>query len=91
MPDNVISIVNQMGEDDGSQEGLGVCNIRKVLTVEDMYDNVNSQDNSCCASVKSWDMKQDGGQGNDENILYDDDMERDEINDLDEVLLQLHN
>ena len=56
-----------------------------------MYDNVDSQDNSSCASDKSWDMKKDGGQEDDKNIVYNDNMEQDEINDLNEDLLHLHN
>ena len=41
MPDNVIAVVTKMGKDDGSLEGKIVCNIHKVLTVEDMYDDVD--------------------------------------------------
>ena len=91
MPDNVIAVVNQMGEDDGSPEGIVFCNIHKVLTVEDLYDNVDSQDDSSCASDKSWNMKKDGDQEDDKNIVYDDNMEQDEINDLNEDLLYLWN
>ena len=31
MPDNVIELVNQIGEDNGSLEGIVFCNIHKVL------------------------------------------------------------
>ena len=70
MPDDVIAVVNKMGEDDGSPEGIVFCNILKVIIMEDMYDNVDSQDDSSCASDKSWDMKKDGGQEDDKNIVY---------------------
>ena len=53
MPNNVISLVNQMGVDDGSPEGIVFHNVHKVLTVEDLYKDVNSQDNSRYASDKS--------------------------------------
>ena len=43
MPNNVIAVVNQMGEDDGSSEGIIFRNIHKELTVEDLYDYVDSQ------------------------------------------------
>ena len=56
MPDDVIQVVNQMGEDGGSPDGIFFCNIHKKSTVEDMYGNVDSQDDSSCASDKSWDM-----------------------------------
>ena len=46
MPDNIIEVVNQMGEDDGSPDGIVFCNIHKESTVEDMYRDVDSQDNS---------------------------------------------
>ena len=56
-----------------------------------MYSNVDSQDDSSCASDKSWDMKKDGGQDDDTNIVYYDDIEQDEINDLNEDILHLCN
>ena len=42
-------------------------------------------------SENSWDMKKDGGQEDQKNIVYNDDMEQDEINDLNEDLLHLRN
>ena len=36
MPEDVIVVINQMGEDDGSPERIVFRNIHKVLTVEDM-------------------------------------------------------
>ena len=42
MLDKVITVINQMGEDDGSPNGTVVRNVHKVLTVENMYGNVNS-------------------------------------------------
>ena len=56
MPGNVIEVVNQMGEDDGSPDEIVFRNIYKKSTVEDMYGDVDSQDNSSCASDKSWNM-----------------------------------
>ena len=56
-----------------------------------MYDNVDSQDDSSCASDKSWDMEKDGGQDENKNIAYDDDVEQYEINDLNGDLLHLRN
>ena len=91
MHDDVVAVVNQKREDDGSPEGIVFCNIHKVLTVEDLYNDVDPQDDSSCASDKSWGMKKDGGQEDDKNIVYNDDMEKDEINDLDEDLLYLRN
>ena len=62
MSDDVIEVVNQMREDDGSPDGIVFCNIHKESTVDDMYSDVDSQDNSSCASDKSWKTKKDGGQ-----------------------------
>ena len=59
--------------------------------MEDIYNNVDSQNDSSCASDKSWDIKKDGGQDDDTNIVCNDDMEQDDINDLNENLLHLHN
>ena len=59
--------------------------------MEDIYGNVDSQDKSSCASDKIWDMKKEGDKEDDKNIVYDDDMEQDEINDLNKDLLHLHN
>ena len=91
MPDDVISIVNQMGVDDGPPEGIVFCNIHKELSVEDLYRNVDSQDNNDNASDTSWDKKKDDGQNDNKNIVYDDDVEHDKIDDLNEDLLHLRN
>ena len=53
MPDDMISIVNQMGVDDGSPEGIVFCNIHKELSVEALYRNIDSQDDSDNASDTS--------------------------------------
>ena len=60
MPDNVIKVINQMGEDNGSPDGIVFCNIHKELTMEYIYGNVDSQDDSSCASDTSWDEKKNG-------------------------------
>ena len=39
----------------------------------------------------SWDKKKQGGQDDDKNVVYNDDVEYDEIDDLNEDLLHLHN
>ena len=79
-----------MGEDDGSPEGIYFFNTHKVLTVEDMYPDVNSDNDSNNASDTSWNEKKDGGQEDNKNIPYDDDEEYDEVNDLNEDNLYLH-
>ena len=56
-----------------------------------MYGDVNSQDNSSCDSDKSWDMAKDGGQEDQKNIVYDDAIDGDEINNLNEDGLHLRN
>ena len=71
MPDDVIKVVNQMGEDDGSPDGIVFCNIHKESTMDDMYGDVDSQDNSSYASDTSWDKKKDGGQTDQKTIVYD--------------------
>ena len=80
-----------MGVDDGSPEEIVFRNIHKELYLEYLYDDVDSQDDSSCASDKSWDSKKDGGQDDNKIIVYNDDMEQDEINDLNEDLLHLRN
>ena len=66
-------------------------NIHKVLFVEDLYPNVDSQNNSNNASDTSWDKKKYGSQDDHKNILYYDEMEYDEIDDLNKDFLHLHN
>ena len=57
-----------------------------------MYPNVNSQDNSDNASDTSWDKKKhDDEQDDNKKILYDDDVEYDEVDDLNEDLFHLPN
>ena len=67
------------------------CNIHHELTVEDMYRDVDPDDNSNNASNTSWDNKKHGDvRNNDENILNHDDVEDDEVEDLMEDQLQVH-
>ena len=82
MPDDVIEVVNQMGKDEGIQDGTYFCNIFKESTLDDMYGDVDSQDDSSCASNKSWDKSKDGGQIDQKNIMYDDAVDDDKIDDL---------
>ena len=91
MPNDAIKVVNQIREDDGSPEGILFCNIHKKTTVENIYNNVDSQDESSCAFDKSWDIKKEGGQDDNKNIVHYDDMEQDEINDLNKDLFHLRN
>ena len=89
VPDDVIKVVNQMGEDDGSPNGIVFRNILKESTLDDMYGDVNPDNNSSCASNKSWDMAKDGGQEDQKNIVYDDAVDCDKINYLNDDGLHL--
>ena len=81
-----------MGEDDGSPEGTVFRNIHKQLTVEDLYPDVDPDDNSDNASDTNWDKKKHSDeQDDDENILKHDDVDYNEVDDLDEDLLHLRN
>ena len=92
MSDDVIQVINQMGEDDGSPGGIVFRNIHKILTVEDLYPNVDSQDNSGNVSDTSWDEKKHSDeQDDDKNILNHEDIEYDEVNGLNKDLLHLRN
>ena len=71
MPDDVIKVVNQMGENDGSPDGIVFRNIHKESTVKDMYKDIDSQDDSSCASEKSWNMRKGRGQKDQKTIVYD--------------------
>ena len=61
----------------------------KVLTVEDLYPDVDSQDDSNNASDTSWNENKHGGEEDDKNILYDDNVEYNEVDDLNEDNLHL--
>ena len=91
MPDDVIQLINQMGIDDGSpEEGIVFRYTHHALTVEDLYHNIDPDDNSNNASDTSWDDKKHGDiQNDDKNILDHDDVEGDEVEDLMEDTLQL--
>ena len=56
-----------------------------------MYGDVDSQDNSSCASNKSWYLQKDGSQEDQETIVYDDALDDDEIDNLNIELIQLRN
>ena len=59
--------------------------------MEDLYPDVDSQNDSNNVSDTSWDKKKYGGEDDDKNILYDDDVEYNEIDVLNEDLLHLRN
>ena len=48
------------------------CNIHKESTLDDLYEDVKSQDDSSCASDESWDMPKNGDEIDHKNIIYDD-------------------
>ena len=56
MPGNVIDAVNKMREDEGIPDGIHFCNIYKESNLDDLYGDIESQDDSSCASDESWDM-----------------------------------
>ena len=84
MPDNVINVVNKMGEEEGMPNGIHFRNIHKESTLDDLYRDVESQDDSSCASGESWDMPKNSGEIDHKNIIYDDAVDDDEIDDLDD-------
>ena len=59
--------------------------------MDDMHRDVNSQNNSSYFSDKSWDKAKDGGQIDQKNIVYDDAVDDDEIDNLNNDLLHLRN
>ena len=60
--------------------------------MEDLYRDVDPDDNSDNASDTSWDKKKHGDvQNDDKNILNHDDVEDNEVDDLSEYLLHLQN
>ena len=91
MPDDIIEVVNQIGEIDGLPNGIVFCNILKEPTIDDMYRDINSQDNSSCASNKSWNMPKYGGQVDQKNIVYNDAVDNDKIDNLNKDGLDLQN
>ena len=91
MPDNVIKVVNQMGKDEGMLDGIVFCNILKNSNLDDMYGDVDSQDDSSCAFNKSWEIPKDGGQEDQKTIVYNNAVNNDKIDDLNKDLIQLRN
>ena len=82
MHDNVIEVVSKMGKEEGMPGGILFSNIHKESTFDDLYGDVESQDDSSCASDKSWDIPKNGGQIDQKTIVYDDVVDDDEIDDL---------
>ena len=56
-----------------------------------MYGDVDLQNDSGCASNKSWNMRKDGGQEDQKTIVYDDAVDDNEVDDLNKDLLDLRN
>ena len=62
---------------------INFCNIHKESTHDDLYGDIDSQDNSNCASDESWDMPK-NGETNLKKIEFDNDGNDNEVNDLDD-------
>ena len=56
-----------------------------------MYSDVDSQDNSSCASNTSWNIRKDKSQEDQKTIVYDDAVDDNKVDDLNKDLLHLHN
>ena len=82
MPDNVIEVMNKMGIDEEMPDRIHFSSIHKELTLDDLYGDVESQDDSSCASDKSWDMPKDCGQIDQRTVVYDYAVNDDKIDNL---------
>ena len=82
MPDDVIKVVNKMGKDEGMPNGMNFSNIQKKSTLDDLYGDLDSQDDTSCAPNKSWDILKDGDQIDQKTIVYNDAVDDDKIDDL---------
>ena len=81
IPDNVIEVVKMMGEDEGMPDRIYSSNIHKESTLDALYGDIDSQNDSSCVSDKSWDMSKDGSQIDQKTIVYNDVVDDDKIND----------
>ena len=50
MSDDVIQVVNDMGEQDGMPNGIQFCNICHESTLVDLFVDADLHDNGSCAS-----------------------------------------
>ena len=87
MSGDVIKVVDKMGKDEEMSDRIHFSNILKELTLNDLYSDVESQDDNSCASNKSWNMSKDGGQIDQKTIVYNDAVADDKIDDLNEELV----
>ena len=60
MPDNVNNTVNKIVEEEGMPNQIHFSNIHKESTLDDLYGDIETQDDSSCASDESWDMPKNG-------------------------------
>ena len=82
IPDNVIDVVNKIGEEERMPNRIYFCNIHTESTLDDLYGDIESQDDSSCTSDESWNMSK-NGEIDLKNIVYNNAVDNDEINDLD--------
>ena len=54
MPDNVIQVVNDMGEQDGMLNGIEFCNIHHESTLADLFVDNHLHDDNGCVSNNDW-------------------------------------
>ena len=84
MPDDVIEVVNKTGKDEEMPDGIRFCNIHEESTPYDLHGDVESKDDNSYTSDESWDLPKDGVEIEYKNIVYNDDVNDDEIDDLDD-------
>ena len=82
MPDNMVEVVNKIGKGEGMLDRIHFSNIYKEQTLDDLYKDVDSQNDSSCASNKIWDILKDGSQTDQTTIVYNDTVDNDKIDDL---------
>ena len=82
MSDNIIDVMNKLGEEEGIPNRIYFCNIHKESTLDDLYGDIDSQDDSSCASNESWDMPK-NGEIDLKKIKFDNAVNDDEVDNLD--------
>ena len=82
MAEDVVKVVNEMGKQEGMQDGIQFHNIHHESTLSDLYvDKVGHKDNDSCASDKDWKNRK-NPQDNLKILASYMDVDNDEVDDL---------
>ena len=84
MAEDIVAVVNKMGEKERMTDGIQFHNIHHESTILDLYANEIGHDDNSCVSDNDWKDKKNPEQDL-KNLLDDMDIDDDELEDINDL------